>query len=454
MQHRLSMSFWICAVALGLIGLSLNVYAATPDGDQNWPQWRGPAFNGVAPSGDPPTVWSESKNLRWKVKLPGQGTSTPIIWNNLIFVTAAIPTNQKAPAAVEPAEPKPNIPAGMAGMMSGTPDVVYQFLLFCIDRQTGKTLWQKVCRETVPHEGHHRDHGYASYSPVTDGKRVYAYFGSRGLHCFDLEGNLKWQKDLGRMKIKMTFGEGSSPALYDNTVIVNWDNEGDSFIVAFDKETGVELWRQKRDETTSWATPLVVQNVGKLQVVTSASKKIRSYDFATGQQLWECTGMSANVIPSPVAANGIVYCLSGFRGNCLLAIRLGGKGDLTGSGAIAFSLKKNTPYVPSPLLYDNRLYFFSGNAPTLTCLNATSGEAFYSAQQVDGLEGVYASPVGAGGRVYLVGRNGTTAVIKNADKFEVLSVNRLNDHIDASPAIAGKDLILRGQQSLYCIGEQ
>ena len=453
MQHRLSMSFWICAVALGLIGLSVNVYAAAPDGEQNWPQWRGPAFNGVAPTGDPPTVWSESKNLRWKVKLPGQGTSTPIIWNNFVFVTAAIPTNQKSPAAVEPTEPKPSIPAGMAGMMSGAPDVVYQFVLSCLDRQTGKTLWQKICREAVPHEGHHRDHGFASYSPVTDGKHVYAYFGSRGLHCFDLEGNLKWQKDLGRMKIKMTFGEGSSPALYDNTIIVNWDNEADSFIAAFDKETGAELWRQKRDETTSWATPLVVPNAGQLQVVTSASKKIRSYDFATGQPLWECTGMTANVIPSPVSANGLVYCLSGFRGNALLAIRLGGKGDLTNTDAIAFSLKKNTPYVPSPLLYDNRLYFFSGNAATLTCLNAASGEALYSAQQVDGLEGVYASPVGAAGRVYLIGRNGATAVIKNTDKFEVLSVNRLNDHIDASPAIAGKDLFLRGQQSLYCISE-
>ncbi|MGA2497459.1 MAG: PQQ-binding-like beta-propeller repeat protein [Tepidisphaeraceae bacterium] len=453
MQHRLSILLCVSAVTLGMIVFCFNVLAAAPDGEQNWPQWRGPLCSGVTPGGDPPTVWSESKNIRWKVKLPGQGTSTPIIWNNLVFVTAAIPTNQKAPPA-EPAEPKPNIPAAMAGMMSAPPDVVYHFVLFCIDRQTGKALWQKICREAVPHEGHHRDHGYASHSPVTDGKHVYAWFGSRGLHCFDLDGNLKWQKDLGRMKIKMSFGEGSSPALYDNAIIINWDNEGTSFIVAFDKETGAELWRQTRDETTSWATPLVVRNAEKLQVVTSASKKIRSYDFVTGQQLWECTGMTANVIPSPVAANGIVYCLSGFRGNALLAIRLGRSGDLTGTDAIAFSIKKNTPYVPSPLLYDNRLYFFSGNAATLTCLNAATGEPFYGAQQVDGLEGVYASPVGAGGRVYLVGRNGTSAVIKNADKFEVLSTNRLGDRIDASPAIAGKDLILRGQQSLYLISEQ
>ncbi len=431
-----------------VIALSIGAWAA----EQDWPQWRGPDFTGVAPKGDPPTTWSESRNVRWKVRLPGQGTSTPVVWNNLIFVTAAIPTNQK-PEKVEASETA-DIPTGLSRMMSPAPGNIYQFILLCVDRLTGKTIWQKVCREAVPHEGHHRDHGFASHSPATDGRHVYAYFGSRGLHCFDLDGNRKWEKDLGRMRTKMSFGEGSSPTLHGDAIIINWDHEGDDFVAAFNKETGAEIWRQKRDEGTSWATPLVVQHGGQTQVVISATNRIRGYDFGTGKPLWECAGMTANVIPTPVSANGLVYCMSGFRGNALLAIRLGRTGDLTGSDAVVFSLKRNTPYVPSPLLYDNRLYFFSGNAASLTCLNATTGEAHYSGQNVEGLDGVYASPVGAAGRVYLVGRNGTAAVIRNADQFEVLSLNRLEDRIDASPAIVGTDLILRGQQSLYCIGSE
>jgi outer membrane protein assembly factor BamB len=286
---------------------------------------------------------------------------------------------------------------------------------------------------------------------VTDGKHVYAYFGSRGQHCYDLEGNLKWQKDLGRMQTKLDFGEGSSPALFDNTLVINWDHEGDDFIVALDKQTGQELWRQPRDEETSWGTPFVVRHGGQTQVVTAATRKIRSYDLASGKLLWECAGLTTNSIPSPVAVDGIVYLTSGFRGNALLAIRLGRTGDLTGTDAIVWRHNKSTPYVPSPLLYDDKLYFFAGNNGVLSCFDAKSGRALIDAQRVEGLQNVYASPVGAGGRVYLVGRNGVTVVIKHSDKLEVLATNRLDEKFDASPAVAGKELFLRGQEYLYCI---
>ncbi len=417
--------------------------------DQNWPQWRGPLCNGVAPGATPPLEWSEGRNIRWKVQLPGSGTSTPIVWGNRIFIQAAIPTGrQGTPPAAGDSTP---VPSGMRGMMSAAPKEVLQFALLCIDRQTGKTLWQRVAREEVPHEGHHRDHGFASYSPVTDGKLVWAYFGSRGLYCFDLEGALKWQKDLGRMRTKMSFGEGSSPALFDNTLVVNWDHEGEDFVAAFNATTGDELWRQKRDEDTSWATPLVVQHDGQTQVVISATKKIRSYDLKTGKPIWECAGMTANVIPTPVAGHGMVYCISGFRGNALLAIRLGNSGDLAGTDAIAFKHGKGTPYVPCPLLAGERLYFLSGNTATLSCLNAKTGQVLFDTQRLDGPQGVYASPMLAAGRVYIVGRDGTTAVLKDADKLEVLAVNRLDDKIDASPVAVGDQLLLRGKQSLYCI---
>ena len=187
-------------------------------------------------------------------------------------------------------------------------------MILCLDRQTGKVVWQQTAREEVPHEGHRQNDGtFASSSPMTDGKHVFAYFGSRGLYCYDMSGKLQWSQDFGDMRVANGFGEGSSPALFSKTMVVNWDHEGEDFIVALDKETGKELWRQPRDERTSWATPLIVEHNGQSQIVTGATGKIRSYELATGKLLWECAGLTANVIPSPVVGNGMVYCMSGFR---------------------------------------------------------------------------------------------------------------------------------------------
>jgi len=328
-------------------------------------------------------------------------------------------------------------------------------VLLSIDRETGKTQWQKVLEEVVPHEGHHPTDGtFASASPVTDGQSVYAFFGSRGLYCCDLQGNVKWKKNFGQMKIKMGFGEGSSPVLFGDTLVVNWDHEGEDFIVALNKVTGQELWRQPRTEDTSWATPIVVVQDGKPQVVTAATRKIRSYDLATGQLLWECAGLTPNVIPSPVAGDGLVYAISGFRGYALLAIKPDRTGDVTGTDAIAWSYKKNTPYVPSPLLYEGRLYFFADNKATLTSCEAKTGRVLIDAQRLPELQEVYASPVGAAGRVYVIGRNGAAAVLQAADTLEVLATNRLDEKFDASPAIVGREIFLRGREYLYCLTEK
>ena len=335
---------------------------------------------------------------------------------------------------------------------SGKPSEFYQFAVLCLDREAGKTLWQQVAREEVPHEGFKSGDGsFASSSGVTDGQHLFAFFGSRGLYCYDLEGKLEWSQDLGKMRIVMGFGEGTSPALFGDTLVVNWDNEAGSFVIAVDKNTGKQRWKVAREEKTSWATPLVVEVAGKPQVITAATGKIRGYDLASGAVIWECGGLTRNVIPSPVADQETVYCMSGYSGNSLLAIRLGRTGDLAGTDAIVWSHKKNTPYVPSPLLYHGRLYFYASNNGVLSCFNAKSGSALYEAQRLEGMPNVYASPVGAAGRVYLTGRNGVSLVLKDADQLEVLATNRLDEKFDASPVAVDQELFLRGQEYLYCI---
>ena len=465
---------------LGLAGSLAFAAAITaaPALNENWPQWRGPLQNGVAPTANPPTTWSETNNVKWKVKIPGSGQATPIIWDNRVFIQTAIPTGKKGEAkpaeAAEqppPTRPEPDGPPprkgpgrfggpgggkGRGGFGGGaTPTEVYQFTVLCLDRQTGKVLWQKVAREEVPHEGYRQGEGsFASSSGLTDGKHFFAYFGSRGLFCYDLDGKPQWDQDLGKMRMAMGFGEGSSPALYHDTLILNRDNEDNSFIIALDKNTGKTLWKKPREEHTSWSTPLIIERDGKAQAVVTATGKIRSYDVTSGDVLWECGGLTRNVIPCPVADAGMVYCMSGFQGNALLAIRLGRTGDLTGGDAIAWTHNKSTPYVPSPLLYGDRLYFFANNNGILSCLNTKSGEPLINAERLDELSGVYASPLGAAGRVYLAGRNGVTVVLKQSDKLEVLATNQLEEKFEASPAAAGKDLFLRGREYLYCITEK
>ena len=479
---RLRLASALTVAVLGLTRILSVAHGASSSAEQNWPQWRGPLQSGVAPHADPPTEWNETKNVKWKVKIPGEGTATPVIWENKVFVLTAIPTGRRVePKPDEASSSEQNLrPAGapragtdQPGQFRGEPGdrggrggrggfgggqkpaEVEQFVILCFDRNTGKVLWQQIAREEVPHEGFRQGDGsFASPSPITDGQHVFAYFGSRGLYCYDLDGKLQWSQDLGDMRIVNGFGEGSSPALYKNTLIVNWDNEGDSFIVALDKNTGKTLWKNPREERTSWSTPLVVEHDGKPQIVTDATSRIRSYDMASGKLIWECAGLTRNVIPSPVSANGMLYAMSGFQGNALLAIHLGRTGDLTGTDAIAWSHKKSTPYVPSPLLYGDKLYFFAGNNGMLSCFDTRAGKALIDAERIDALQGVYASPVGASGRVYLTGRNGVTVVIKQSDKLEKLATNSLEEKFDASPAIVGKDLFLRGHEHLYCIAEQ
>jgi outer membrane protein assembly factor BamB len=294
----------------------------------------------------------------------------------------------------------------------------------------------------------------ASSSPVTDGELLFAHFGSRGLYCYDLNGELKWDKDLGDMRTRAGFGEGVSPALAGDRLIVNWDHEGQSFIVALDKQTGREIWRKNRDEQTSWTTPFIVEIEGKKQAIVAGTKKTRSYDVESGEVVWEASGQTANMIPTPVVGHGLVFLASGFRGNALQAIKLTAKGDVSGTGAIVWRHDRGTPYVPSTLLSGERLYFLKGNDAMISCFAAPTGKAHYEEERLEGLRGVYASPVGANGYVYILGRQGASVVIKDSPELTIVGRNKLDDRFDASPAIVGNHLYLRGHNNLYCIVEK
>ena len=411
----------------------------TPESN-NWPEWRGIYNSGSATGGNTPVEFSETKNLKWKIEIPGKGHATPIVWGNQVIIQTAVATDKKPGKAVESAANP---------MAASSTEFIHQFIVISVDKNTGKIIWKTIVKEEFPAERTHELGSWASNSPVTDGEYIYACFGSRGLFCLDMNGNIKWERNFGQMEIVASFGEGSSPAISKDKVFIQWDHQGKSFIYALNKKTGEDAWKKEREEITSWATPLVVEINGKTQVITSATNKVRSYDSETGEIIWECTGMTRNVIPNPVYADGIVYLMSGFRGTALKAIDLKkANGDLTGSAAILWEYNQDTPYTPSPLLMDGKLYFLKNNNGILTCLDAKDGKVIYSNQKLNGITNIFSSPTGNKDKIYIAA-TGVVDVVKAGSNFELLSQNTLDDTFESSPIITGKDLILRGYKYLY-----
>ncbi len=433
------------AMVLILFGAGAAQGQAQDTGSMRWwPGWRGPLQTGEAPLGNPPVRWSEDENIRWKIKLPGIGHATPVVWGDTIFILTAVPAGTGD---------NEGMASRFFGALTGTGSFKYDII--AIDRKTGGTIWRRTARAEPPHDGKHDDASWASCSPVTDGEHVIAAFGSRGYYCYDMEGNLIWEKDFGDLSIRFSWGEGASPALSGDHLVVTWDQTGRSFITALDKSTGREFWRNNRSDGTSWTTPLIVEHDGRRQVVAPSIRRTRSYDLLTGKIIWETLGMTANPIPTPVAADGIVYLMGGYSGSILLAVSLDrARGDASSSNAIVWDHARDTPYVPSPLLYNGRLYFLKSNQHMLSCFDAKTGREHYSRERLEGLRGVYASPVAAAGRVYVAGRNGATAVLRDGPVLDVVEVNRLDDRFSASPVIVGADLIMRGHQYLYCISSE
>jgi outer membrane protein assembly factor BamB len=421
----------ICLLGLSPVGVRAQVVEKPTNiaRVENWIQWRGPTADGRAGNrAEPPTQWDPSTNIAWTVDLLGEGSATPIVVGNQIFVLSALKTERKSPQPVENDERAKTKPD----------EFFYQFIVSSYDRDSGKTLWQQVVVEEVPHEGRHDTNTYAAGSPVTDGQRLYFSFGSRGVFCYSLEGSLVWKLDLGDMRTRNGWGEAVTPALTDDSVIINWDQEEDSFIAAIDKQSGQIRWKKDRTgEVTSWNTPFVTEFEGTQQIIVNGTGSVKSYDAKDGTVLWECGGQTVNAIPSPIRFKDSVICMSGYRGSLACSIPLQARGNLTDSERIDWKISQGTPYVPSPIVSGTRLLFTAGNTNVLSCLDASTGQPLQKRMRLDAIRSMYASPILAGGHFYFTSREGTTVVVKDNASLEVVAVNVLDDVIDASPKDKG-----------------
>jgi outer membrane protein assembly factor BamB len=430
---------------------------------QNWAHWRGPTGNGAAINAQPPIRWSDTENVKWQVAIPGRGSGSPVIWEDRVFVVSAVPVGEAPQTADrEPAdrdEPRRRAFGDRRRFSRGgagrAPSTKLAFKIFCIERSSGQQLWERTATEAVPHQATHSTNTFAAASPCTDGEHVFAHFGSRGLYCYKMDGAEVWRKnDFGKMNTRNSFGEGSSPTLVENMVLVPWDHEGPSFLYALEKSTGQVIWKVERDEPTCWATPLVVDHGGTKQIVMNGQNCARAYDLKTGRELWRCGGQTQRPIASAVAGNGLVFVGSGFRGSFLGAFRLDGNGDIEGTEHVVWTLDRHTPDVASPLLSAGRLYFYKAKTGMLSCVDAETGKPFYLATRIPGLRTTYASPIAAGGHVYLTGRSGTTVVIKDQNELEIVASNSVGETVDATPAPVDHELFIRGERHLFCIANE
>jgi len=448
-------------ICLGLISISCLIalsnarasqIAASSD-DPNWPQWRGPGASGVSTEKNLPTEWSDTKNVQWRADIPGRGHSSPIIWGKRIFLTTSIEG--------------PVVPGAKAvthirhGDVYRHPDSVggdhsYTIKVLCLDRETGKILWERTAYDGPVYDDRHRKNTFASATPVTDGKYIWTLFDAEGMYCYDFDGKLVWKTSLGKFA-KMGMGNGMSPVLYENLVIVQCDQEDGgpgSFITGLDKLTGKEVWRVPRTQRKTWATPVLVRTAQRSELIASGAESTVSYDPATGKELWRSEGVVSHAIPSAVAGHGMVFVSGGSSGQPKLAIgiRLGGSGDLKGTPYVVWKYNKGTAYVPSPILYGDYLYLMTDGG-IITCLEAKTGEVKYEGGRAPVPATFTSSPVAFDDKILLTSEDGDTFVIKAGPAFEVVRTNSLREPVYASIAIAAGKLFIRGDKHLYCIGK-
>lgn len=403
------------------IGHAQKVQLVPPDGDgaKNWPRWRGPA-QGVAADGDYPDRWSPTENVLWKVQVPGQGNSSPIIWQDRLFLTAH--ENQGKTR-----------------------------LVLCFDRQSGKLLWRCPAPQHLVEKAQGKN-GWASGTPCTDGARVYAYFGTGGLFCCDMDGKQVWHVPYPKMDA--LHGMACSPLLLKDKVIIFQEHNPGGFIAAYDKLTGKELWKTPRKETVSWGSPIAVSVSGKEQIIVSSSMRVYGYDPDTGNEIWTCAGNLFEVIPTPVAGHDLLFCCSGRSGPTLAIRPEGARGDITKTN-IAWKTIKGSPFVPSPLLYGAHLYTINDMLSVVSCFDARTGKQHWQercGQPVK--EGFSASPIGVNGKVFVTNDEGETYVLQNSDEFKLLHVNRLGEKTLASPALVDGRWHIRTQKHLWCLGKK
>jgi len=439
---RISIAFVISLLT------TLALFDSTVDAG-NWPQWRGPDGQGISTEKNLPTVWSATKNIRWKTPIAGRSHSSPIVWGNKIFLTTAIegPLVPGAKAVKHMIGEKEFLHPDSIGA-----DHKHTFKVICLNATTGKILWEQTAFEGTPFDNRHRKSSFAASTPATDGKHVFAFFGTEGLYAYDMNGKFMWRADLGKLGT-VGMGTGTSPILHENLVLMQCDEDNGeaSFIVALDKKTGKEVWKTPRKVQVSWSTPVLVRTTKRAELITSGTEAVVAYDPATGKELWRHKGVESNAIPSPVANNEAVFLSAGFPAKIVMAIRLGATGDLTDSPNVVWKHSKGTAYVPSPILYGEYLYLTTDRG-ILTCLNAKTGEVMYEGGRVPIPATFTASPVAFDGKLLLTSEDGDTFMVKAGPKHEILGSNSVGEPVYASPAIADGRIFIRGEKNLYAIG--
>lgn len=440
----------------------LSAYSSSADrADINWPQWRGPGGLGISAETDYPEEWAPDKNVAWKTPIAGRGLSSPVVWGDKIFITTAIEGDQvpgrKAPEHLD-FQRKP----GYLHPDSVGVDYKNTLKVLAIDARNGKMLWERVAYDGLMYDNRHKRNTYASPSVVTDGKLVYAFFEAAGLYAYDFtgklvwkrapevkDGNFVWEKSLGPIA-KAGLGPGTSPILYENSLILQIDQEmGEaSAIIALDKLTGKELWRANRTTRRSWATPLLVRTADRIELIASGAEVVISYDPATGKELWRSKGMQSHPIPSPVSGNGLVYLTAGSGAKRTMAFKPGTNGDVSTENVV-WAYDRGAPYVPSPLLVGQYLYLMNERGQT-TCLDAMTGELKYEARPPVPAT-FMASMVGFGDRILQMSEDGDTFIVKAGPKHEIIRTNSIGEPVYASPALAGGTIYVRGEQHLFAI---
>ena len=416
----------------------------------DWPQWRGPQSSGVSPEHGVALEWGAAENIAWKTPIPGRGHSSPIISGNRIFLTTAIEGEvlPGAKAAIHYMDEKHEKTFVHPDSMGA--DHKQTFKVLCLDAASGKILWEQTAYDGAVYDNRHKRSSFASPTPVTDGRTVFAFFGSEGVYAYDFSGKQLWKANIGRIP-NMGLGTGTSPVLHQNLLILQADEDtgAGSFILALDKRTGKEVWKTPRKVQVSWSTPVIVQSAGRTELVASGNELVIGYDPATGKELWRTKGVQSNAIASPVFAGDLVFVSAGFPKKTL-AIRLGGSGELTPDSGIVWTYEKGTAYVASNLLYDGFLYLITDKG-ILSCLDAKTGEVKYDSGRPPGAATFTASPIAVDGKILITSEDGETYVIQPGPKFEVLRTNSLGEPVYSSPAVSGGSIYIRGEKNLYRI---
>jgi outer membrane protein assembly factor BamB len=418
---------------------------------ENWPAFRGADARGISENPNLPDTWSATENVAWKTDIPGRGWSSPIVWGKRVFLTTVVNEG-------ETESPKKGLYFG--GNRLKIPDTIHLWKVLCLDLESGKILWNKEVRKGKPRSSIHLKNSYASETPVTDGELVYCTFGSHGLYALDLDGQIIWSRDLTAYKTRYGWGTSSSPVLHKDRLYLVNDNDEQSSLLALDKKTGKEIWKTPRDEKSNWSNPYIWENKQRTEIIVPGSGRTRSYDL-DGKELWSFKGMSSITIATPYSHDDLLYLSSGYVGDFkrpLYAIRPGAKGDIsvtskkTSNEFIAWSSWKAAPYNPSTLLYQNQLYVLLDRG-YLSAFDPKTGAEIYGKQRLPGSTGFTSSPWAHGGKIFCLNEDGGTNVIKAGPTFELLHTNPLaeDDMGMATPAIAGKSLLIRTSARIYCI---